>query len=131
MSFGERMQAVLDERGMTRADLCRATGLTSGHLTPYMKDPDRSPNLSTAVKIASALDVSIDYLAGITDDPTPRHATAPALAPSERELLGDYRSLDPPGRDTARAQVRLLAELQAKSAARASPSSAAGAAEPA
>lgn len=64
MGFGDRLMEVLDERGMTRADLCRLTGLTSGHITPYIRDPKRSPKLTTAIKIADALDISLDYLAG-------------------------------------------------------------------
>lgn len=63
MSFGQRLLDILDEKGMSRADLCKATGLTSGHLVPYLKDPSRSPNLSTAIKIADALDISLDRLA--------------------------------------------------------------------
>ena len=37
MSFGERMQEALRVRGMSQADLCRKTGLKSGHITPYIK----------------------------------------------------------------------------------------------
>lgn len=67
MNFGQRLLDILDEKGMTRADLCRLTGLKSGHLVPYIKDANRSPKLSTAIKIADALDVSLDYLAGRTE----------------------------------------------------------------
>lgn len=129
--FSERLNGLMDSRGIKQVDLCNLTGLSSAQVNHLVSGRTVDPKLPTAQVIASALGVSLDYLAGITDDPTPRRAAAPALAADERELLGDYRTLDPPGRDTARAQVHLLAELQAKSAARASPSSAAGAAEPA
>lgn len=56
---------------MTRADLCRITGLTSGHLTPYIKDPNRDPRLSTLIKIADALDVTLDCLAGREETKAP------------------------------------------------------------
>lgn len=72
MTFGERLQAVLDAQGINRAELCRRTGLKSANLVPYMKPgSDRSPKLSTAVMIANALGVSLDYLAGISDDMNP------------------------------------------------------------
>ena len=67
MNFGQRLLDILDERGMTRADLCRLTGLKSSNLVPYIKNPDASPKLSTAIKIADALNVSLDYLAGRTE----------------------------------------------------------------
>lgn len=70
MNFGQRLLDILDERGMTRADLCRLTGLKSSNLVPYIKNPDASPKLSTAIKIADALDVSLDYLAGRTEPET-------------------------------------------------------------
>lgn len=73
MTFGERLQSVLDAQGINRAELCRRTGLKSSNLVPYMKkDSERSPKLSTAVLIANALGVSVDYLAGLTDDPAPK-----------------------------------------------------------
>lgn len=74
MTFGERLQAVLDAQGINRAELCRRTGLKSANLVPYMKPgSDRSPKLSTAVLIANALGVSLDYLAGRSDNPSLQH----------------------------------------------------------
>ncbi len=85
---------------MTRADLCRLTGLTSGHLTPYIKNPDRSPTLSTACKIALALDVSMDYLGGLIDEPRPverdehGNIVVPKLTEDESAILSAYKAVD-------------------------------------
>ena len=105
MSFGTQMQKALDMRGMTRADLCRITGLKSGHLTPYIKDPDRDPRLSTALKVAQALNVSLDYLAGREDEMKPlRHD------PSEDELVSLYRRCTPDRKRRALEDMRDRAE---------------------
>ena len=88
MGFGQQMLKALDMRGMTRADLCRLTGLKSGHLAPYVKDPDRDPRLSTAVKVARALGVSLEYLAGI-EEPSARPSYAD---PGQAELNACWES---------------------------------------
>lgn len=64
MSFTERLNHVLNEKGMKQADLCRATGLSSAQVTHLVTGRTKDPTLPTAVKIADALDVSLDYLAG-------------------------------------------------------------------
>lgn len=84
MSFGERMQEALRVRGMSQADLCRKTGLKSGHITPYITNPDRDPRLSTAVKIADALNVSLDYLAGRSEQKAIRYADAEVSSAAAR-----------------------------------------------
>ena len=78
MSFGERMQEALRVRGMSQADLCRKTGLKSGHITPYITNPDRDPRLSTAVN------VSLDYLAGRSEQKAIRYADAEVSSAAAR-----------------------------------------------
>lgn len=102
MSFGERLLKVLDSKNMTRADLCRLTGLKSSYLVGYIKNPDRSPTLSTACRIALALDVSLDYLGGLIDDPRPLSRdelgdVLPGLSSDEETLLEAYRRSDERG----------------------------------
>lgn len=70
MSFGQRMLKILDEKDWSQADLCKATGFKSGLISQLATDPNRDPRVSTAAAIAKALDVSLDYLAGLTDNPS-------------------------------------------------------------
>ena len=96
-SFADRLLDALDEKKLTRADLCRMTGLKSAHLVGYIKNPDRSPKLSTAIKIADALDVSIDWLAGregfdMHGRIDPKRAQ---YSPEEKKLVDDYRNTMP------------------------------------
>lgn len=69
-SFGERVKNELIKQDMPQAVLCKKSGLKSGHISPYINgNKDRDPRLSTASAIAEALCVSLDYLAGRTDNP--------------------------------------------------------------
>ena len=120
MSFANRVQAALDARGMTRADLCRETGLKSAHLVPYYRDPERSPNMATAIKIAAALGVSLDYLAELTDDMEPRRSTG--VTREEARLLAAFRALGARDRESCVSMTEGLAARAASGAPSASSS---------
>lgn len=93
MNFGQRLLDILDEKNMTRAELCRLTGLKSSNLVSYIKDPNRSPKLSTAVKIADALGVSLDYLSDSND---PQESTY--IDAQKSRLLDGFSKLNAEGR---------------------------------
>lgn len=71
MAFGTQVKKAMEERGMKPAELCKSSGLPSAYISQYLNKPDRDPQLSTAVKIAKALNVSLEYLAGMEDEITP------------------------------------------------------------
>ena len=49
LSFGERLKEEMDRQHLSQADVCKGTGLKSGHVSPYLNG-------------------SLDYLAGLTDN---------------------------------------------------------------
>lgn len=103
MGFGDRVKEVLDARGLKQVDLCRMAGIKSGLLSPYMTNPEKDPKLSTACKIALALDVSLDYLGGLIDEPRPIQRDEdgrPVFSNTELELIGLYRDSNPQGKAT-------------------------------
>jgi len=63
-TLSTRIQAVLDERGMTQADLARATGLSTAIVSQIVSGKTKDPRFDSVVKIARALGVSLDELAG-------------------------------------------------------------------
>ena len=85
---------------MKPAELSRNLGWNTGVLSQYIKNPDRSPTLSTACKIAIALDVSLDYLSGLIDEPRPierdEHGNiiVPKLTEDESAILSAYKAVD-------------------------------------
>lgn len=63
-TLGERIQNALDVRGMTQADLARKSGLSTGLVAQIVSGRTKDPKFTNVVKIARALDVSLEYLAG-------------------------------------------------------------------
>lgn len=63
-TLGERIQAAMDMRDMTQADLARATGLSTGLIAMIVNGRTKDPRFTNVVKIARALNVSLNYLAG-------------------------------------------------------------------
>ena len=103
MGFGDRVRHVLELRGLKQVDLCRMAGIKSGHLSPYMTNPDKDPKMTTACKIAEALDVSLDYFAGLIDEPCPiqrDEGGKPVFSDAEKELIGLYRDANAQGKAT-------------------------------
>lgn len=117
MGFGNRLMKVLDMKEMTRADLRRLTGLKSSNLVPYIKNQNASPKLSTAMMIAEALEVSLDYLAGRTNNPMgfcDEELEGLLIDAESRAMLRGFSSLPPDGRDSVMEQVELQQLKSAK-----------------
>lgn len=117
MSFGKRLNAILLNRGITAADLSRKLGWNSGVLSQYLNKPDRDPRLSTAVKLADALDVSLDYLAGRTDNPAgmcDEELEGLRIDAEARAMLRGFTLLPPEGRASVAEQVDFQLAKSAK-----------------
>lgn len=63
-TLAERIQCAMDRRSMTQADLSRATGISTSNIAHIVTGRTKDPQLSNVLKIATALGVSLDYLAG-------------------------------------------------------------------
>lgn len=101
MSFGKRLNQILLDRDMTPAQLSKMLGWNTGVLSQYLNNPKRDPRLSTAIKVADALGVSLDYLAGRASPPPP-----PAYADTRQRRMNDaYEQLDEPTKDIASSLV--------------------------
>ena len=69
VAMGERMKGILKEKGWTQNDLADALGVTHATVSRYIHG--RTPPSDMVETIARELNVSTDYLYGLTDDPTP------------------------------------------------------------
>ena len=76
--FYERVLFELSQKNLTKSKMLSDIGL-SHNLFNKWKDPNCLPNGATLSKIASYFDVSIDYLLGRTDDPSPKPITIPDI----------------------------------------------------
>ena len=100
MSFGKQLEKALEIRGISQAELCRRSGLKSSYISQYINKPDRDPYLSTAVKIANALNVSLEFLAGEKDT-----IYFDRTSPKEKELIDGFRRLTLDGQDEIMGQL--------------------------
>lgn len=67
MELKDRIRMAMLDKDMKPIDLCRATGMGSSKVSQILNGKVADPRLSTMVKIADALDTSLDYLAGRAD----------------------------------------------------------------
>lgn len=101
MCFHERLVAIMDARGLKQVDICELTGLSSAQANHLVNGRTKDPKLSTAIKIADALGVSLDYLAGRSSPPPP-----PAYADARQRRMNEaFEQMDDDGRDMATASV--------------------------
>ena len=63
-TLSERIQYAMDKRNMSQADLARATGISTANIANIVTGKTKDPQFTNVVKIAMALDVSLNYLAG-------------------------------------------------------------------
>lgn len=65
MTFGEHITTLRKRRELSQADLGKAVG-TSGDLIGKYERDEVKPSVEVAIKIADALEVSLDFLVGKT-----------------------------------------------------------------
>lgn len=66
-TLAERIQHVMEQRGITQADLARMTGMTTSNVAYIVNGKTKDPRFQSVLLIADALGVSLNYLAGISD----------------------------------------------------------------
>lgn len=66
--FPERLAALRRERGARQVDAAQAAGITT-RAYQYYEQGAKEPTLSVLVSLADFYGVSLDYLAGRSDDP--------------------------------------------------------------
>ena len=66
--FEKRMREFRLERGLTQADLAKFLYITQSTVGKYERG-ELQPSLETLVKLCKVLDVSSDYLLGLSDEP--------------------------------------------------------------
>lgn len=91
----ERLQALREEHGWSQRELSRHCGFGEAQIGKY--ESGQTDITATFLKIiASVLDVSTDYLLGITDDPR-RQIDPDRLSADEHQVLDTLRRESWPG----------------------------------
>jgi len=67
-TMGERINLIVQDRGISMTALAEQTDIHRKSLHDIVHD-DAVPSAVTLIKLACALDVSMDFLAGLTNEP--------------------------------------------------------------
>ena len=97
MTFQIRLQQILDEKGLSQADLCRMTGLTSAGMSKYFTGQTK-PTLEKALLIAESLSMSLDELTGWKPKADVPSTQTMEVTTEEAELLRKFRAIDERGK---------------------------------
>lgn len=87
---GERLRISREAKGFTQDDLADRASLGQSQLNRY-ENGKSEPTLDVVIRLAEVLDVSVEWLLGVVDDPLARLRTSD-LSAAERRLINAYRS---------------------------------------
>lgn len=71
-SFGRRLREARDLRGLSQSELADKARMPVAMISHFETGVRGSASADNLVKLANALEVSVDYLLGRSDDPVPR-----------------------------------------------------------
>jgi len=71
-SFGRRLREARDLRQLSQAELAEKARIPVAMISHFETGVRGSASADNLVKLANALEVSVDYLLGRSDDPVPR-----------------------------------------------------------
>src|SRR6266581_1746609 len=80
MSFGGRLKETRERYGWSAMVLAKQAGIPYETIYRVEKGRHEAPRLDIVKKLATTLGVSIDYLAGLSDDPQPGRRKRRVLA---------------------------------------------------
>jgi transcriptional regulator with XRE-family HTH domain len=89
LPFAERLRITREKMGLSQQDLVRLCGFGFTQISRYERGL-QEPSLVGVTKLAQVLNVSVDYLVGLTDDPQGR-VRKPDLNDYEDELVETFR----------------------------------------
>ena len=86
---GDRLKSARELRGLSQQDLADRSRTTLKQVWRY-ENGENDPTSEALTRLARALEVSMDYLAGLVDEPT-SHLEDGQLCPLERRLIYAWR----------------------------------------
>jgi transcriptional regulator with XRE-family HTH domain len=78
--IGQRIRELRAQQDMSQAALARALGASANAINYIELGSTRAPHIDRLIAIADLFNVSLDYLVGRSDDPTPPKRPRPRKA---------------------------------------------------
>lgn len=100
--FCQRLKEARTKKGWSQAELARHANITPAAVNQFEKGP-RKPSLPILHSLASALEVSLDYLAGESDKPNEAKIQTEWV-----EFFRNFQDLSDKDREILKAQVDFL-----------------------
>lgn len=86
--FGNRLKQLLDERGVSQKWLADAANTKEATISRYINGVNKSSRIDILANIATALNVTTDYLLGLSETQT---RDRPEYSTEERVLISSFR----------------------------------------
>jgi transcriptional regulator with XRE-family HTH domain len=96
--FAERLKALRKQYGYTQEQLASLIGVERSSIGKYEGKSHIIPSDDIKYKIAELFNVSVDYLLGYSDSPTPLNIDS-SFSDVELQLVNDFRSLNKQGKE--------------------------------
>lgn len=113
--FCERLVKARKNINLTQKHLAEILQITPTRLNFWEKGK-REPDIKMIFKLADTLNVSSDYLIGLVNSPNETYTPAPEdtieLKQDEKQLVTDYRSLNPENKNKVREYVSDLNKIE-------------------
>ena len=100
--FPQRLQALREKRGLNQEELAKKGSLQATAIS-HFETGTRKPSFDNLRRLADALETTVDYLMGRTDDPA-------AIVPEGDQIFRDFEKLTAEERKFARDFMATLAK---------------------
>lgn len=109
-----RLKELREEKNLTQSDIATAINTTRTNIGRWEKELNE-PSANFIILLADFFECSTDYLLGRSDDfgniAINRESPSVYLAPSEREVLADFRRLPEDLQRRAKAYMKKLVDI--------------------
>lgn len=112
--IGGRVRQLREERGMSQFELGKRSGVDSSYINRLEKGERDNPGVDVVQRLAAALETTMAYLLGETDDPSPLALRGEA-AHDKRHIYDPKPELDPDDALDIERTIRLLERLKERS----------------
>ncbi len=111
-SFSENLSRIMGLRGLNQVELAKKAGIDQPSLSSYINESSRAkfPSLQTMIKLANALNCSLDELAGRGGirSAQVKPQKQPGLEPELEQLLDGFKELGDENKELLKKMIKAM-----------------------